>query len=367
MPARGAYDPPLTGVRILDSCSGPMTAVGRLLADLGAEVTVVRLSGVTADEPVGPHVDSVPVATAINRHGMAGVEIDPSTSTGKVQFTDLLAGADIFIENTRPGSSAEALLSIRDIRSRNPGLVILSISDFGRDTDQRAWQATGPVLHALTSELSRSGIPGREPLIPPADLPYQVAAAQAAVTTLSVFADRLRSGEGDLIDFSVLDGAMQALDPPFGTAGSASAGVAITSQLRDWNAERQRYPIVACKDGHVRICILSKRQWRGMFSLMGSPEEFADPSFDKLGKRFHSPQLLEAIERFCADKTRAELEARGQAHGVPTAAVLTLSEALNAEHFRARGFFVHADLAPGHRAACRLHLPGGTGAFAETA
>ena len=150
---------------------------------------------------------------------------------------------------------------------------------------------------------------------------------------------------------------MQALDPPFGTAGSASAGVAITSQLRDWNAERQRYPIVACKDGHVRICILSKRQWRGMFSLLGSPAEFADPSFDKLGKRFHSPQLLEAIERFCADKTRAELEARGQAHGVPTAAVLTLSEALNAEHFRARGFFVQADLAPGVRAP----VPAGVG------
>ena len=355
--ARGAYDPPLAGVRVLDSCSGPMTAVGRLLADLGAEVTVVRLRGVTADEPVGPHVDSVPVATAINRHGMAGIEVDPSTSTGDVRFTELLAGTDIFIENTRPGSSAEAMLSVRDIRSRYPNLVILSISDFGRDTDRRAWQATGPVLHALTSELSRSGIPGREPLIPPAELPYQVAAAQAAVTTLSVFADRLRSGEGDLIDFSVLDGAMQALDPPFGTAGSASAGVAITSQLRDWNAERQRYPIVACKDGHVRICILSKRQWRGMFSLMGSPEEFADPSFDKLGKRFHSPQLLEAIERFCADKTRAELEARGQAHGVPTAAVLTLSEALNAEHFRARGFFVHADLAPGVTAP----VPAGVG------
>lgn len=324
-----------------------MTAVARLFADLGAEVTVLRLRGVTGEEPVGPHVDSIDVQTAINRHGMATADLDPATAAGHDQFTALLADADILIENTRPGSPAEATLAVRDIRAAHPALVILSISDFGRDNEYRGWQATGPVLHALSSELSRSGIPGREPLIPPADLPYQVAAAQAAVMTLSLFLDRLRTGEGDLIDFSVLDGAMQTLDPPFGTAGSASAGVALSAQQRNWDAERQRYPIIACKDGHVRICILSKRQWHGMFALMGSPEEFADPSYDKLGKRFHSPHLLEAIESFCADKTRAELERAGQAHGVPTAAVLTLSEALNADHFTARGFFRDVELAPG--------------------
>ncbi|QZT61670.1 CaiB/BaiF CoA-transferase family protein [Mycolicibacterium austroafricanum] len=346
MPA-ATYDPPLLGVRILDASSGPMTAVARLLADLGADVTVLRLDGVTGDEPVGPLIDSVDVQTAINRHGMAAVELDLATTAGREQFTALVADADILIENTRPGSAAEATLAVRGLRAAHPALVILSISDFGRDNDYRGWQASGPVFHALTSELSRSGIPGREPLIPPADLPYQVAAAQAAVMTLSVFLDRLRTGEGDLIDFSVLDGAMQTLDPPFGTAGSASAGVAVSAQQRDWNAERQRYPIIPCKDGHVRICILSRRQWHGMFALMGSPEKFADPSYDKLGKRFRSPHLLEAIEQFCADKTRAELEAQGQAHGVPTTAVLTLSEALNADHFTARGFFRDVELAAG--------------------
>jgi crotonobetainyl-CoA:carnitine CoA-transferase CaiB-like acyl-CoA transferase len=342
-----AYDPPLSGVRIVDVSSGPMTAVGRLFADLGADVTVLHLRGVTGDEAVGTHIDSVAVGTAIDRHGMATAELDPSTPAGRTLFADLLADTDILIENTRPGSLAEATLSVRDLRAQHPALVILSISDFGRDTRYRTWQATGPVLHALTSELSRSGIPGREPLIPPAELPHHVAAAQAAVMALSVFLDRLRTGEGDIIDFSILEGAMQTLDPPFGTAGSASAGVAVGAQQRDWNAERQRYPIIACKDGHVRICVLSRRQWHGMFAWMGRPDEFADPSYDKLGKRFRSPHLLDAIERFCADKTRAELEVQGQAHGVPTTAVLTLAEALDADHFTARGFFHEVELAAG--------------------
>ncbi|MGV0644164.1 CoA transferase [Mycolicibacterium sp. XJ2546] len=335
------YDPPLLGLRIFDLTSGPMTALGRLFADLGAHVTVLRVAGVSDDEVVGPDIGGVPVQTAINRHGMAIIDVDGG------EFERLLPDCDILIENTGPGSPAEASLAVHEIRRRHPALVILSLSDFGRDTAYRTWQGTGPVFHALSSELSRSGIPGREPLIPPAELPYHVAAAQAAVMTLAVYVDRLRTGEGDLIDFSILEGAMQTLDPPFGSAGSASAGVAVSAQQRDWNAEQQRYPIIACKDGHVRICILAKRQWRGMFRWLGSPEEFADPSFDKLGKRFHSPQLLAAIARFCADKTRAELEAQGQAHGVPTAAVLTLSEALTAEHFGARGFFRDVELAPG--------------------
>ncbi len=331
------YDPPLSGVRVLDLTTGPMTAVGRLLADLGAHVIVVALQGVSCqDEPA-------PLDTAMNRHGL-----DTVTVADRHTFTRMLAGADILIENTVPGSEAEAALAVRAIRTAHPTLVILSISDFGRDTRFRTWQATTPVLHALTSELSRSGIPGRAPLVPPGrHLPYQVAAAQAALFTVSVFLDRLRTGEGDLIDFSVLDGAMQTLDPPYGTAGIASAGVALNAQKRNWAAEQLRYPIIACRDGHVRICLLAKRQWQGMFEWLGRPEEFADPKYFSLRERLTSVELLGAIGRFCADKTRAELEEQGQRHRVPTAAVLSLAEALRSEHVRERGFFRDVELSTG--------------------
>lgn len=355
MPNSDDYDPPLAGVRVLDLSRGPMTAVGRLLADLGASVTELHLHGVT-EEPAGPIVESGveggadpdTVSIAINRHGMDTVVVDPSIPDDQRRWVQLVAGADILIEDTAPGSPAEKALAARNIHAEHPSLVILSISDFGRDTSYRGWHATTPVLHALTSELSRSGIPGREPVVPPAaQLPYHVAAAQAAVMTVSVCLDRLRTGEGDLIDFSVLDGAMQTLDPPYGTAGTASAGIALSAQRRDWNAERLRYPIIACKDGHVRICLLAKRQWHGMFEWMGRPEQFADPSFDRLRTRLSSPELMAAIGRFCAGQTRAELEVAGQRHGVPTAAVLSLAETLGAEQVESRGFFREVELAPG--------------------
>lgn len=75
----------------------------------------------------------------------------------------MLAAADILIEDTQPGSAAESLLGVDQLRCTHPALIVLSISDFGRDSDFSDWQVTAPVLHALTSELSRSGIPGRRP------------------------------------------------------------------------------------------------------------------------------------------------------------------------------------------------------------
>ena len=275
-----AADPPLSGVQVLDLSSGPMAATGRLLADLGAQVTRVRLRGVTGDEVVGPVVGGVALGTAIDSRGLASRLVDPGTAAGRLPWETLLAGADILLETTRPGSAAEAALGTARLRERHPGLVIVSISDFGRGHRFSQWQATTPVLHALTSELSRSGLPGREPLVPPGELPYQVAAAQAAALAVSVFLDRLRTGQGSHLDFSVLDGAMQALDPPFGMTGSASAGVPLSELPRGRTDERYRYPIIACADGYVRICVLSRRQWHGMFGWMGSPPQFADPKYD---------------------------------------------------------------------------------------
>ena len=343
------YDPPLSGVRVLDVSSGPMTAIGRLLADLGADVVRVQLGPAAADP------GDEPLGTWLNGLGITRCVMDLAAADGPAQWHDLVAGADILIETTRPGSAEEAELRASALRAEFPALVVLSVSDFGRTGRYRHWQGTTPVFHALTSELSRSGIPDRDPLIPPGDLPYHTAAAQAALMAVSVFLDRLRTGHGDLIDFAVIEGAMQTLDPPFGMTGSAAAGVPLSAQPRGRPEARQNYPIIACRDGFARICVLAKRQWHGMFDWMGRPAEFADPRFDDLRTRFASPELLAAISAFFAGQTRAELETDGQAHGVPTAAVLTLTEALATEQIVARGFLRAVEI----EAGLQVRVPAG--------
>jgi crotonobetainyl-CoA:carnitine CoA-transferase CaiB-like acyl-CoA transferase len=203
------------------------------------------------------------------------------------------------------------------------------------------------VFHALSGELSRSGIPEREPLLPPGELGMECAATQAATLALVAYWQRLRTGVGDHLDFSLLDGASQALDPGYGIAGSATAGVPASQLPRGRPEARFQYPILPCKDGFVRLCILAPRQWLGMFEWMGRPEQFADPEMQKTQVRFANRELMPALAQFFADKTRTEIEAEAQHHGVAAAAVLDLDEALTTEQMQARRAFAEVALAPG--------------------
>lgn len=343
-------DRPLEGVRVLDLMTGPMAAVGRLLSEWGADVVRVDPPGGAEDRRAGIRVGDVSLDFVAANLGKRAVVLDLADADDRARFEALLMTADVVMESNAPGSTPDLALDIDSIALRHPGLVILSATPFGRVTAYRDWQATGPVFHALTGELSRSGIPERPPLLPPGDLAHDCAVPQAVYAVLLALLDRARTGRGDHLDFSILEGAVQALDPGYGIAGSATAGVPASKLPRGRPDSRHMYPIIPCADGHVRLCVLAPRQWRGMFEWLGRPEEFADPSYEQLGTRFSSKTLLPAIARVFADKTRAELEEAGQRNGVPTAALLDLDEALVSEQVIARRAFAPATVAGDLRA-----------------
>jgi crotonobetainyl-CoA:carnitine CoA-transferase CaiB-like acyl-CoA transferase len=310
-------DRPLSGIRIVDLVRGPLAATTRYLAELGASVT--RLDD-------GAEVDRLD---------------DLVANVGKARVAtlsdDLLESADVIVFD------AARTLDLDRLRVRRPTLVTMAVSDFGTDTAFSSWRGGDLVLHALSAELSRSGIAGRPPLPPPGQLAYQCAASQAAYALTVSLYHALRTGKGDHLDFSALDGAVQALDPGYGINGSATLGKPAHLLPRDRPPKGFQYPILPCADGHVRICLLAKRQWQGMFRWMGSPAAFASPEFEKVGVRYKSPDLIPAIAAFFAGRRRADLEREGQAHGVPISAVLTLPEFMASDHVAAREALVEID------------------------
>jgi crotonobetainyl-CoA:carnitine CoA-transferase CaiB-like acyl-CoA transferase len=304
---------PLSGIRIVESVRGPLAMIGRYLADLGAEV-----------DRFAPSEDG---AEAIVANAGKQLHADGADSAAAV---DAMQQAHIVIADTASGIDLAAL------RAGRPALITMAVSDFGADSPLSGWRATGPVLHALSAVLSRSGIRGREPLLPPGDLAYQCAAPQAVFALLGALYRSLSGGDGAHFDFAALDGAVQGLDPGFGINGSATMGKPVGLLLRDRPRAGFQYPIMRCADGYVRICLLAKRQWRGMFQWMGEPEQFASPDFDRTSHRYASAELLPYIAGFFADKPRVDLEREGQQHGVPIASVLTLGEFLDSDHAAAR-------------------------------
>jgi len=322
---------PLAGVRILDLLYGPLATIGRQLAELGAEVIRVEPHRGTDDRRQGPCVAGVSLSFISANLGKRALVLDLSEPEDSACFEQLLAQAEIVLHPLN-----DDRLDPQHLRARYPHLVILSISDFGGNTSLRHWQATDAVLHALSGGLSRSGLPGREPLLPPGELAVSCAAAEALYVLLLAYFHRLRSGEGDWLDFSLLDGAAHALDPGYGIAGSATNGEPLSQLPRGRIDVSFYYPIIPCQDGYVRICVLAPRQWRAMFTWLGEPAEFADPGYNTLSGRFASTTLIPAITRLFAGKTRAELEREGAALGVPIAPVLDITEALDSEQVKAR-------------------------------
>ncbi|MBI1683004.1 CaiB/BaiF CoA-transferase family protein [Caulobacter hibisci] len=318
---------PLDGIQVVDLVRGPLAAITRYLAELG--VSVVRF-----DAPTDTLEDLV--AHAGKRR--LGAPDDA-----------LLEAADIIV------ADAGQAVDLAGLRARHPALVTMTVSDFGTGAGLPGWRASDLVLHALSGELSRSGIRGRAPLPPPGDLAWQCAASQAAYALTVSLYHALRTGRGDHLDFSALDGAVQALDPGYGIAGSATLGKPAHLLSRGRPPKGYQYPILPCADGHVRICLLAKRQWRGMFAWMGEPAAFASPEFDKTAARYRSPDLLPAIAAFFAGRTRAELEAEGQAHGVPISAVLGLDEFMASDHLAARQALVEVEGRDGRK----VRIPNG--------
>jgi crotonobetainyl-CoA:carnitine CoA-transferase CaiB-like acyl-CoA transferase len=199
--------------------------------------------------------------------------------------------------------------------------------------------ATDAVLYAMSTALSRSGPTLGRPVLPPSGIASATAAVQATWAVLVAYQHRLRYGRGDYIDFSRFEAVVQSLDPPFGSEGQAAVGHKASHQLwRGRPRNQQIYPTLPCRDGHVRLCLLSARQWRGMRAWLGEPEQFSDPKFETIAARYSASKNLNAlIAAAFADQTMDDLVAEGQARGVPIAAVLTPADALRSEHFRAVG------------------------------
>ena len=335
----------LASVRVLDVGGAATDGIGRLLADLGADVLKVEPPGGSIDRTGRPTVAGVGIAFALDNANKRATVLDPACDRDRL--LELAAGADILIDDGRVGLTAAFGTSARQLADRFPQLVAIEVTDFGRLGPHAGWQATDAVLYAMSTALSRSGPTDGPPVLPPDGLASATVAVQATWVALVAYYQRLRTGHGDYVDVSRFEAVLQSLDPPFGSEGQAAAGRKRCDELwRGRPRNQQIYPTFTCRDGFVRLCLLSARQWRGMRAWLGEPEEFADPTFESILARYvASEELNAAIGGLFADQTMDSLVGEGQRRGVPIAAVLSPAEALGSEHFRTVGALTETTVA----------------------
>ena len=200
----------LGGYRVLDLTDEKGFMCGMLLGDLGADVIKIEKPGGDDARNIGPfyHDEPHPEKSlywfALNRN-KRGITLDIETADGREIFKELVKTADFVIETFPPGHMAKLGLGYTDLERLNPGIIMVSITDWGQDGPyvEKGYKADEMVLWALGGEMWLCGDIDRAPVQLSCPQAYFHAGAEAAVAAMTAFYYRDISGEGQWADISI--------------------------------------------------------------------------------------------------------------------------------------------------------------------
>ena len=332
----------LEGIVVLDTTqvmAGPYCAM--LLADMGARVIKVEPpAGDSTRVMAGSQGSDSAAFNAVNR-GKLGMVLDLTKDKGRDVFTRLARGADILVENYRPGVMAKLGLDYAKLSVENPRLIYASISGHGQ---------TGPWAHkggfdliaqGLSGIMSVTGTPGGPPVKAGLPLTDLGAGLFASVGILGALHHRTKSGRGQHIDTSLVDAglAMSVWEvTDYVTTGQVPGPIGSAHRLT------APYQAFQCADGHITIGAANDRNFAKLTAALGHPEWATDPRFTTNTLRVrHRLELAALIDGITTTAPRADWLQRLDAVGIPCGPILNYEEALATPQAVAREMTTQVD------------------------
>ena len=336
-PGNGA----LAGLRVLDVTqvmAGPFCTM--LLADLGADVIKIEPPGgdMTRRMP-GASGPDTPAFNAVNR-GKRSVVLDLKTGAGRAALMRLARSADVFIENSRPGTMAALGLGYATLAEENPGLVYASISGYGQTGPDSTKGGLDLVAQGVSGIMSVTG-DGGTPVKAGVPLTDLGAALFAVTGILAAIAHRHRTGAGQQVDTSLVEAGV-ALSVWEATEYFAGAGV--PTPLGSAHRMVAPYQAVRCADGYITLGASNDRLFERLCEALEHPEwaDMAEFS-DNASRVRHRAALGERIESVTRLQPRAHWLAALGARDIPSGPINTYAEVFADPQIRAREMVVELD------------------------
>jgi formyl-CoA transferase len=327
----------LEGLRVVDQTqvmAGPTCSM--LLADMGADVIKV-------EPPGGEHMrrgelELAPGLSAsflaVNR-GKRGMTLDLKHPDGVRILKELVATADVLVENYRPGVARRLGVDYATLSEINPRLVYCSISGFGQTGPYADRGGYDLIAQGMSGIMSATGLPGGPPVkvgVPVTDLGAGLFAVFGILCALRA---RHSTGRGQFVDTSLFEAGLalsvwEAAEywftgrapRPLGTAHRMSAP----------------YQAFQASDGAFTVGAGNDKLWPLFAGILGLEPLLSDPRFatpaGRLGNRVALESLIETVTR---TRPRAHWLERCEAAGIPAGPIYTVPEALDDLHARARG------------------------------
>jgi crotonobetainyl-CoA:carnitine CoA-transferase CaiB-like acyl-CoA transferase len=333
---------PLEGIRVLDlSRLLPGGFCSLMLADFGADVIKVEDTGagdyVRWSPPMYTSPDqssSSALFLSLNR-GKRSIRVDLKSEPGKEVLLRLAAGADVLLESFRPGVLDRLGVGYEALRERNPGLVYCAITGYGQD---------GPNRDRSGHDMNYLGLGGLLGLTGEADGPPVQAAGQIAdigggalmgvIGILTALRERERSGEGQIVDCSMFDGAFSWLAM---VGAAALAGFPPARGALPLAGALTCYRPYPCADGYVTLGALEPKFWKAFCEGVERPD-LVNHAFDPPGSDAHRQ-----VSEIFAAGTREHWREFASRHDCCLEPVLDFAEVLDSEQVRARELVVELD------------------------
>jgi formyl-CoA transferase len=341
---------PMHGVRVVEATTawaGPMA--GCVLADLGCDVVRIDLPGTAGGTQWPPEIPGTGLSLAhqtANRNKRS-VSLDLRVAEGRRVFLELVAGADIVLENFKAGTLAGWGIGYEDCRAVKEDVVYVSVSGWGQYGPWSERAGYDPAAQAAGGWMSLNGDTDGPPTKAPTFLADDLAGIHAALGALAALHHRHATGEGQHVDVALLDALL------FQSNGLLSLGATGMDIPRLGSETMASVPTntFRCRDGYLYVAMILDRHFAALCHLMGRDDIPSTPGFRSNVERVANRDGVNAlVATWCAQqKTDDALQMLVDA-GVAAARVNSFADAARTDHVEARDMLQTVELSNGTEA-----------------
>jgi crotonobetainyl-CoA:carnitine CoA-transferase CaiB-like acyl-CoA transferase len=314
-----------------------------VLGDMGADVIKVEnFPEGDSSRRFDPKVNGESYCFAVLNRNKKSIALNMKEPRGKDAFMKLAAKADVITENFRPGVVKKLGIDYETIAKTNPGVIYASMSGFGQTGPYGRKGGFDIVAQGMSGIMMMTGYPGGRPAKVGIAMNDIASGVTALYSILGAYIGRLRSGEGQYLETSLLEAGLAWTHWESGAYfGSGELPTATGTRHR----RSTPYQAYKTQDGYVTVGGNNQKLWTAFCtSVCGKPEWLTDPRFNPLAQRLKNVDALEReIEAVFATQPTAHWVEKLDAAGVPGGPVYTYDQILADPHIKARDMVVEID------------------------
>ena len=347
----------LQGIRVLDFTwihAGPSAT--RILSDQGAEV--IKVESNNALSVIGGPASATARGLGQRHNWNAGklsISLNMKTPQGIDIARRLVAVSDVVAENFSGRVMPSWGLDYDSIKPINPGIIMLSMSGFGRTGPWRDRVSYGQTLQAWSGFTQLTGFPDEDPSGPASAYSDAVGGMAGAQAVLLALIHRSRTGRGQWLDVSQFESLSSLLDTlvlDMSVNGSAAASTRTGNRLPHGGDAPHGVYRCAGEDRWVTITIFTDEEWLSFAKVLGNPQWIVDQRFATASSRERNAEALDAhVETWTRYRTAEEVMSLLQAAGVAAGVVQTGADLSRDPQLKERGFFRRV---PDHQGETRI-------------